>query len=117
MTTELTKAESLSLKAHEGVIERGLNTFIEVGNALFAIREERLYRESHKTFEAYCQERWGKTRDWAYRLIRSAEAASDVEHVLQVPLNARQAEAVAKVPGNNGSKFGKRWSTRPPMAR
>ena len=30
-------------------------TFYEVGKALEEIREQKLYRETHKTFEAYCQ--------------------------------------------------------------
>ena len=46
----------------EAVIERGQQTFIEVGQALMEIRDSRLYRETHATFEAYCNERWGWTR-------------------------------------------------------
>jgi hypothetical protein len=37
----------------ENVIERGLSTFVEVGNALLEIRDSKLYRETHPTFEAY----------------------------------------------------------------
>lgn len=40
-----------SLEENEAIIERGLATFVEVGTALAEIRDNRLYRESHGTFE------------------------------------------------------------------
>ena len=51
----------------EAVIERGLRTFVEVGEALLRIRDERLYRETHGTFEDYCRERWAMRREVADR--------------------------------------------------
>ena len=39
----------------ELVIERGQKAFVAVGNALAEIRDQRLYRETHATFEAYCK--------------------------------------------------------------
>lgn len=47
----LTSPEGASLEpAHEEVIDRGLATFIEVGQALLAIRDRRLYRMAYATF-------------------------------------------------------------------
>ena len=60
-TEQLIPLEAEKLARHEQVIERGLATFVEVGEALSEIRDARLYRESHTTFEAYCRERWGFT--------------------------------------------------------
>lgn len=40
------------------------------------IRDNRLYRESHKTFETYCRERWNMSRPGAYQLIETAEAGA-----------------------------------------
>jgi hypothetical protein len=57
----------------EAVIERGLATFIDVGQALLRIRGERLYRETHSTFEAYCRERWDLGRKRAYDYVVAAE--------------------------------------------
>ena len=57
----------------EKVVERGLATFVVVGEALARIRDGRLYRESHKTFEAYCDERWGMSRPRAYQFIAAAD--------------------------------------------
>jgi len=53
----------------EGVIERGLQTFVEVGNALDEISRDGLYKATHPTFEAYCRERWGHGRKYVDRLI------------------------------------------------
>lgn len=75
----------------EAVIERGLTTFVEVGNALLEIRERRLYRETHGTFEGYCRERWGWSRVHAHRHIQAAQVAG----VLPIG-NAPQSEAVAR---------------------
>ncbi|MGL4620940.1 MAG: hypothetical protein ACRCZS_18070, partial [Chroococcidiopsis sp.] len=47
--------------------------FFEAGKALRELRERRLYRSSHKTFEAYCRERFGFTRQAANYLIAGAE--------------------------------------------
>lgn len=47
----LADEESRALAAHEATIERGLKTFVEVGGALLAIRNARLYRATHATFE------------------------------------------------------------------
>ena len=47
----LTKSEKDVFKECEGILERGLGTFFEVGNALLRIRESRLYRDTHLTFE------------------------------------------------------------------
>lgn len=68
----LTVIESSELSQHEEVIRRGLNTFVEVGAALLAIRDGRLYRAEFGTFEDYCQERWGIKRQRAYELMSAA---------------------------------------------
>lgn len=73
----------------ESVIERGVPTFMEVGRALAEIRDTRLYRETHPTFEAYCRDRWGFTDRRARQLIA---ASRQVESGTTVPVeNERQA--------------------------
>jgi ParB family chromosome partitioning protein len=78
----------------ETVIERGMQTFLEVGNALMEIRDQRLYRETHATFEAYCRERWGWTRQHANRQIQAARMAEVLEPMGPIPENERQARAI-----------------------
>lgn len=95
----MTHDEAKELKTLERVIERGMSTFVEVGNALKTIRDSKLYREEYKTFERYVQERWGFKRHYAYNLIESAEAVKNVEHAQQkLPANVRQATELAKAP-------------------
>lgn len=73
VTGNLSPAENRHLKAMEGRIERGLHTFRVVGEALTDIRDNRLYRETHDTFEAYCRDRWDLDRVRAYQLMGAAE--------------------------------------------
>jgi len=87
----LTVTEEQQLAADEAVIERGLRTFYEVGQALADIREDRLYRRSYRTFEQYCQERWGFGRGRASEFIGAArvvENVRDLDHF--APRNMEQ---------------------------
>ena len=68
----LDATERAALTDCEATIERGLQTFVEVGTALLTIRDRRLYRAQYKTFEDYCQERWGMSRPRAYQMIDAA---------------------------------------------
>lgn len=95
----LTREESIALVDCEERIERGMKTFIEVGQALAAIRENRLYRAEHETFEAYCRDRWKFNDRRAAQLISAAELVSTiVETGLPAPENEGQARALSKVP-------------------
>ena len=61
----------------EAVIERGQQTFVEVGQALAAIRDRRGYRHfGFTTFERYLQQRWGWSRQRGYQLMRAAEVVT-----------------------------------------
>lgn len=69
---ELSITEQGQLATHEATIARGLETFVEVGAALAAIRDGRLYRAEYGTFEEYCERRWNLSRIHAYRFIEAA---------------------------------------------
>lgn len=66
------------LAALEAVVRRGLQSFLEVAAALLEIRDRRLYRESHPTFEAYVRERFDLARTTAYGLLDAGRVASNV---------------------------------------
>lgn len=83
----LSKVESKRLDELEQIIEKGHKTFLEVGNALLAIREEKLYRP--KTFDEYCLERWNFTRQRAGQLMRSAKMETRVSISLPTERHAR----------------------------
>jgi hypothetical protein len=75
----------------EQTIEGGLKTFYEVGIGLLTIRDGRLYRQGHQTFEVYCKERWGFQRAHAYRLIDAAQTAERVSPIGDIkPANEAQ---------------------------
>ena len=70
-TDELTHEEARDRGNLERKVERA---FYEAGKALQELRERRLYRNTHKTFESYCQERFGHSRQKANFLIAGAKA-------------------------------------------
>lgn len=76
--TDLTTADRAELGRYERVIERGLMSFMEVGTALIAIRDGKLYRGTHGTFEDYCQGRWGISRSYAHRTIGAVEVVNNL---------------------------------------
>ena len=94
----LSQDEARSLAEYEKVVERGVETFVEVGDALEAIRDGKLYRAEYRTFEEYCQKRWGFCRDYAYKLIRAAEVVENVDNCLQGPLTESQARELGRIP-------------------
>jgi hypothetical protein len=65
----LSAEETNRLRKLEDVIAKGQSAFIDVGAALAEIRSARLYRLSHKTFEAYCKDRLGLSRPYVHRII------------------------------------------------
>lgn len=89
-----------SLEQHEEIIESGVKSFIDVGRSLMAIRDEKLYPQEFKTFEAYCSKRWGFAKSHAYRLIESSVVVRDLSpnggQNGTVPDNERQARALAE---------------------
>ena len=92
-STALTATEQHDLVQLESLIERGLETFVQVGQALGRIRSERLYRESHSTFEEYCQTRWQFSRRRAGELITAADVAIRVGEIS--PIQPRESHAAA----------------------
>ncbi|MBA3868603.1 MAG: hypothetical protein H0X30_05580 [Anaerolineae bacterium] len=80
----------------ESVIEHGLKTFYEVGAALLTIRDKKLYKAHHKTFEAYCQSRWDMSRPRSYQLMDAASVYSHLSTIVDTPpTNERQARELA----------------------
>jgi hypothetical protein len=71
--------EVVRLETLEAEIQEGLESFIKVGNCLLEIRESRLYRETHKTFEEYCQVKYGLSYRRAHHLMESAAIVNGLE--------------------------------------
>ena len=85
----------------ERTIERGLQTFVNVGNALREIRDDGLYTVEHDTFDAYCKARWGWQRAYAYRLIGAAEVTENIRMSpigdIALPSTETQARPLTKL--------------------
>ena len=79
ITVTLTPDEKTRFKECEQIIKADLKTFIKVGCALAEIRDNRLYRETHKTFEKYCKETWDLSRGYADQQIGGYETVTLLE--------------------------------------
>lgn len=104
--------EALSTKESErldqlvGVVRRGMRSFMEVGLALAEIHNDRLYRETHDTFDAFCRETFGFHRAHAHRLIVAVEIANNIAtgvspmgdtKALPLPTSERQVRPLAEL--------------------
>lgn len=84
---------------NEKIIRDGKDTFVKVGLALEDIRDSKTYRDTHETFEAYCQEKWGFKRGYAYQMIQAAEAVQGLSPKCTALLNSPKAAVeLAQVP-------------------
>lgn len=99
--SQLSLIEQNELQACEQVIERGLQTFYEVGQALLEIRSKKLYRVGYTTFEEYCIARWNFTRDRARHFINSSEVMSNLQQSTTIvgvlPINEAQARPLSRL--------------------
>lgn len=88
---EITSDEKLMLEAAEKIISTGLRTFLHVGQALAQVRDHRLYRQTHSTFEDYCRERWNITDRRARQMIDAADVVAALPTGTTVPVSERSA--------------------------
>lgn len=89
--------QATHLEQLEHVIHQGLATFVEVGNALMNIRDLRLYRANFKTFEDYCNTRWGLSRRRSDELISAAGVVGNLSGMPLIPANERQANPLTRL--------------------
>ena len=88
-----------ALAAQEAIIERGLKSFLEVGNALQKIRSDRLYLLTHTSFAEYCEDRWGFSDSRARQLVAAAKTVGVVTVAgLPAPTSEAQARELTRVP-------------------
>lgn len=99
LVMDLTELEQNTLQVCEEIIERNLKAFIETGDALLAIRDGRLYRATHNTFEDYCLNKWGLKQSRAYQLMDAAEVVHDLKSstIVELPANEAQARPLTSI--------------------
>ncbi len=91
--------ESRDLIALEKRIEKGLQTFLEVGQALIEIRDRKLYRLEHSTFADYCKTKWKMSDRRARQLMDASEVVTAISKSgTIVPKTESQARPLAALP-------------------
>src|SRR5258705_13801344 len=111
---ELTISEANRLTDLECQMEQDQAAFVRYGNALLEIRESRLYRQSHPTFEDYCRERWQMTKSRANELIRSSKVAFNLVEISTIQPNEAQAATLEQLePGQQREVWQKAVATAP----
>jgi hypothetical protein len=92
--TQLTVSDRF--KELDGIVQKGLGSFLQVGMALAEIRDQRLYKPLYHSFESYCQDRCAFGRRRADQLIQAAQESQNLKsenHGSHFPENERQARA------------------------
>jgi hypothetical protein len=97
---ELSQSEQRDRLLLEEKVE---TAFYAAGKALMELRDRRLYRSTHKTFEEYCKDRFGYSRDAAYLKMSATSVYENLQKHLptigrQIPLptSERQVRSLAK---------------------
>ncbi|MCC5653709.1 hypothetical protein LC609_28805 [Nostoc sp. XA013] len=79
--TELTQEEQSDRLHLERKVERA---FFEAGKALIELRDRRLYRSTHKTFDEYCLDRFSYNRSRSYQLVDAAVVVDNLQKCPQI---------------------------------
>lgn len=87
------------LEQLEGVIQKNIGAFYEVGRALMEIRDKGLYRDvlGYDTFEAYCKGRWDFSRQRAYQLIDSVTVKNNLSTPVDIQITEYQIRPLARL--------------------
>lgn len=97
VTGDLSDVDLADLKVCEAGVENLRVAFVIAGKALATIRNRRLYRGTHETFDAYLAERWGIKRAHADRLAREWELGAHVDELSGGATNEGQVRELAPI--------------------
>ena len=91
---KLTEKEAADLAKQEAAVKEHEDSFWTAAVALTVIRDQRLYRATHKTFRDYCLERWGFDRAHADRFVRASAVYQNLKsiHDGSIPLPTNEAQ-------------------------
>jgi hypothetical protein len=83
----------------DGQQSRGERAFFEAGKALTKLRDRRLYRSTHKTFEEYCRDRFAHSRQNLTTIgcqnVANENLTTNKSQIL--PTSERQVRAMTKL--------------------
>ncbi len=96
----LSDREQADLATCEAALDNLRVAFWAAGKALQVIRDARLYRDTHATFEDYVEQRWDMSRPQAYRLIDAWPLAERLSPMGDI--NERQVRELLPLAGHHG---------------
>ena len=96
-------------KGRLSLLEREVEeSFYRAGMALKEIRDTKLYRDTHNTFEAYCEDRFGFKRRYPYQLIDAAVTSENIRKCVRdahiLPTNEYQLRPLSKLKDKPGKQ-------------
>ncbi|MGI5488869.1 hypothetical protein [Microtetraspora malaysiensis] len=96
--------ERRDLETCEAALDHLRLAFWIAGHALQVIRDARLYRATHATFEDYCEDRWEISRPHAYRLIAEWSLAERLHRVSPMgdKISERQVRELLPIKAQHG---------------
>lgn len=94
--SNLKAGSAKSISELEKVISAGLRHFVDVGRALSQINQHELFKPTFKSFQEYCEVRWGFKKSYAHHLIAGAAVVEDLPGELSTIVeNESQARVLA----------------------
>jgi hypothetical protein len=93
--------EQSQLTACESSIDGLRIAFWAAGRALQIVRDGRLYRDRHATFDDYVEQRWDMQRSYAHKLIRAWPLAAKLRPVAPT-INESQVRELLSVAAEHG---------------
>jgi hypothetical protein len=81
-----------------GVIDKGILTFLQVGQALLEIDRDNLYPETYSTFKAWCQDHLGRSAQRAYQWMAAARAVENLSTTVDIPPPQNERQARPMIP-------------------
>jgi hypothetical protein len=97
----LSDREQADLATCEAALDNLRLAFWAAGKALQVIRDARLYRDTHATFEDYVEQRWDMSRSQAYRLVDAWPLAERLSPMGD-KLNERQIRELLPLASRHG---------------
>ncbi|MET7772968.1 hypothetical protein [Nocardia sp. NPDC005366] len=97
----LSDREQQQLNACESSIDSLRIAFWAAGRALQIVRDGRLYRSEHATFDDYVEQRWDMQRSYAHKLIRAWPLAARL-HPVAPAINEGQVRELLTVAAEHG---------------
>jgi hypothetical protein len=73
------------------IVSRNLNATLEAGQALQEIRDRELWKEEADSFQAFCIDNWGVTRQRAYQLIGAAVVVQQLPAEVSTAVDSERA--------------------------